>query len=387
MFGDIRVGIRSERTTKDGKSSLFIYFRANKEKVKLALGISVHINLWDKKSQRVKGKSVYANDMNFIIADIKSNVHSVIKQIYALRLDTSKQNFLKYYKNQEVLVNFYEYFQQCKKKKWNDGVISYRTMVAYDDTYNKLHEFGQIKHFQDITVRNTEDFKAFLGVRCKLSINSVYKHMKNLRAVMNEAKKDKIPFDYPFDRVKIHKINPPRVFLIDQEIKGLKKLYEQEYFKKKGMKTTHNSLKIFLFCCHTGLRISDAKGLTRKNVVGREIHFVEQKKSKNKITLKIPLMDFAFAMIEKEMDYLFEQLGRNTVNIHLKIVQEAAGINKPLTCHVARHSFAGVFYKATKDILALQKVLGHTKIETTMIYAHMAQEDIIDGMKKLNKLL
>lgn len=147
--------------------------------------------------------------------------------------------------------------------------------------------------------------------------------------------------------------------------------------------------KAFLFSCFTGLRLSDVENLTwdniRESMTGKEI-VLKQQKTQN--VVYIPLAENALSLLpEKGSESNVWNLPRRcTLGNILKKTASLAGISKKVTFHVARHSFATLALTSGVDIYTVSKLMGHTNVTTTAIYAKMTdrkRRSAIDMMPKL----
>jgi integrase len=131
-------------------------------------------------------------------------------------------------------------------------------------------------------------------------------------------------------------------------------------------------LGYFLFSCMTGLRISDVQNLTRKNFIDNFITFVNVK---TKIDQSIAMNMNARRLIFFEPLLFEKKFADQHINDDLKKIMKLLGINKNVTFHVARHTFATSFLRAGGQVEKLQLLLGHSDIKQTMIYSHIVQAD------------
>jgi site-specific recombinase XerD len=150
-------------------------------------------------------------------------------------------------------------------------------------------------------------------------------------------------------------------------------------------------LRHFLFMCFTGLRISDFTDLTFDNITNNTLRLYPIKtRTKKKEMVKIPLNSMALTMIKDEgssTGHLFNPITEQRMNFNLKDIAKIAGIKKPLSNHAARHTFATLFIQKTSDVATLQKLLGHSRIEETMVYVHISEENLKTQMNKFDQLL
>jgi len=130
-----------------------------------------------------------------------------------------------------------------------------------------------------------------------------------------------------------------------------------------------NILSKFLFSCFTGLRISDIKNIESEHIIGDYIVFVSEKTGKLQ---RIQMNESAKKFIGKQKPFNSNYTDEYT-NRTLKDICKICGIKKRVTYHVSRHTFATNFIISGGNVTVLQKLLGHSKIEDTMIYVHIAE--------------
>ena len=151
--------------------------------------------------------------------------------------------------------------------------------------------------------------------------------------------------------------------------------------------------KAFLFSALTGLRWSDVKGLSWENVRNSEkdgwsIHFTQKKTNKSEC---LPVSDQAIRFLgnkDQGTDKIFSNLKYHTwMNTQLQNWVRDAGINKKITFHCARHSFATLQLSLDTDIYTVSKLLGHRNLKTTQIYANVIDKKKVDAAKRIPSLI
>lgn len=159
-----------------------------------------------------------------------------------------------------------------------------------------------------------------------------------------------------------------RQFLTQEELARLVKLHSG--IMKQDFKTV---LTYFLFSCYTGLRFTDVKNLKNSNIFLEEknsyIRFVQHKTDQPEI---LPLADKAKKLLPKgglPNQKVFRVYVNQVTNRHLKEIMILAGVNKDISFHCARHTFATILLELSGDIATVSKLLGHKKLATTQIYA------------------
>jgi integrase/recombinase XerD len=225
---------------------------------------------------------------------------------------------------------------------------------------------------------------------------------------------------YPFKDYKIREKDrklTTRDFLEIEEIYELEKLLHAYYppSKENSREVTpeewetreknriitpseYRVLRRFLTACYTGLRFRDTIALDRKyHVFARHVrqknsdeklyrYYIELNMHKTEAPVMIPLIDKAVALIQPELreGKVFEKISNQKCNKYLKSIQQKAGIEKKLTFHVARHSFATIAFEYDIHERVVQAVLGHENRKYTEIYAHLTKRRVFLEMEKLN---
>ena len=199
-----------------------------------------------------------------------------------------------------------------------------------------------------------------------------HRYFMMLSILLNTAYRDGLINENPCRRIepsmKPKQPESTREFLTLEEVKKLIETPAEDDISKAA----------FLFACFTGLRISDIRELTWDEVIdetggGRQIRFA-QKKTKRPVN--IPLSENAIRwMPEKAGKHVFENVPPPaTLGRHLLDWAKAAGINKHITFHVARHTNATLLLTFGADIYTVSSLLGHTNVQTTRIYAKIVDE-------------
>mgnify|MGYP000261097123 CR=1 FL=1 len=270
--------------------------------------------------------------------------------------------------------NFVEYFKyQTQRKTTRGNQINWHSTVKHLEAYA-----GKQIQFKDIDSNFCDGFKDYLETATgktgkPLGSNTKNNYFSKFKAVLNKAIKDRIIYVNPSDAVSnFSKEESQREYLTIDEVKTLAKAPCKYPVLKNA----------FLFSCITGLRFSDVQKLqwsdVMQNADGWRLHY-RQKKTKEQQYLDINeqskiLMGTPGEPTQKVFtnlkynDYFTTQLGEWV---------KAAGIQKQITYHCSRHTFAVMQLTLGTDIYTVSKLLGHTELKTTQIYAK-----IVDDKKK-----
>lgn len=252
-------------------------------------------------------------------------------------------------------------------------------------TITVLQEFRPGLDFKDITYTFLKDFEVHLKEKGN-SVNTVAKHMRQLRTLVNEAiNQGYIPSDaYPFRKYKIKQAKGRKEFLTPDELKRLENLDVD--------KKLRHVLDAFLFCCYTGLRFSDFCQLSPANFIKvngkRWLHFTSIKTG---VELRLPLHLLfegkALAVLERyDIVTDFAKIGPNSeANKYLAQLAALARIRKHITYHTARHTCATLLVHQGVPITTVQKLLGHTSVRTTEVYSEVLSNTIIRDLKAVKR--
>jgi site-specific recombinase XerD len=193
----------------------------------------------------------------------------------------------------------------------------------------------------------------------------------------------------PFNLYKVKMEDYDSAFLEEEEILALGQLK----FEEKGMELVRD---IFLFACYTGLSYIEIKLLKPNGIVSGidgEL-WIDVKRQKTKTEVKVPLLTKAKKILEKYADFpknediVLPVYSNQKVNQYLKIIAQRANIDKHLTFHVARHTFATTITLMNDvPIETVSKLLGHTKLSTTQKYARVVEKKISKDMAQLKNIL
>jgi len=294
------------------------------------------------------------------------------QQIYNKQYEIKQDNTFKdIISKKGNVITFFEKQRDLKDTK--------STIKSWNNTINYFKEFTKGKiTFKEIDLEFCEGFRKYLLT--KVSVNTTSTYFSVVKAMLNQAMKyDFITVNYA-KFVENPKQQVDKVFLITDEIKLL-----------ASTESFHPHItNAFLFSCFTGLRISDIRNITWDNVNNNRLEFIQQKtrksrKLKNILTLNESALDILNNQkIITTGKRIFEvpESDSNT-NKHLKKWVKLSGITRHITFHCGRHTFATLCLTYGVDLYTVSKLLGHSEIKNTQIYAQIIDKKKEEAMKKL----
>lgn len=253
-------------------------------------------------------------------------------------------------------------------------------------TVGQLELFRPGLDFADLTYTFLKDFEAWLREQGK-GVNTVAKHLRQLRTLVNEAINDGyMSADaYPFRKFRIKQEKPQKPFLTPDELRKLEALQLADQRQQ-------HVLDAFLFCCYTGLRYSDFRAINASNVVqiNRSLWLCFTMQKTN-ITVRLPLALLfdgkAVQLLDRysSVEDFAKIPGNADTNKILAETGVKSKVKKHFTFHTARHTCATILVHQGVPITTVQKVLGHTSVKTTQIYSEVLADTIIRDLKAIKK--
>ena len=372
---------RKKHLNKQGTALVQVEASLNQRKIYFKTNIYIKPEHWDKRTSQVIGHP-QANDLNSMLFEFVLHLQGIelalwkrgVPATLSLLKDAMK-------KNRPINITFpifaKEYVQHSDRRE--------STKENLFTTITVLQEFRPGLDFKDITYTFLKDFEVYLREKGN-GINTVAKHLRQLRTLVNEAiNQGYIHADaYPFRKFKIKQEKGRHEFLTPDELKKLENLEVHD------LKLRH-VLDAFLFCCYVGLRFSDFCQLKQSNFIkvnGKKwLHF---KSIKTGIELRLPLHLLfegrALSILDKYDITEFANLGSNSeVNKSLSVITSMARIKKHVTYHTARHTCATLLIHQGVPITTVQKLLGHTSVKTTEIYSEILSSTILRDLKAIKR--
>ncbi len=285
-----------------------------------------------------------------------------------LEIQHSEHGFVPHFKKK---ANFIDYFERLAQGKPRDE-------TAWNNTLKHLQAFagGRIR-FSAVTDDWLETFKTYLVT--KVSPNTAHMYFSTIKAALKQALKEKIIVSNPGDLVsQIKRQDTERTFLELGEVEKLAQTPCRDHELKRA----------FLFSCFTGLRLSDIRAIQWQNVKGDSIEF-RQKKTKGFEYLHLSEMakqilnDKNPTVLNMPNTNIFQVPSQSQIGVVVKAWCKDAGIDKHVTFHVARHTFATLALTQGVDLYTVSKLLGHKTIEATQIYAKVVDERKRAAMESL----
>ena len=345
---------------------------------------SIAVEQWDTKANKVKGKSKEARDINFALDNIKAQIIKHYQRISDREAYVTAEMVRNAYQGigteyETLLRAFDKHNADFAKRVGKDRVRE----TLYKHTIARTHVANFIKYYynrSDFGMNElTEDFLnqycIYLRNEVGVQQSTIRLYCTALKSIVSHAHKNGlIPRD-PFANCHISGGNKEREFLTEEEVQTLM----AHRFNDPAMTVVRD---LFVFGCLTGISFTDIKNLTTDNLVSiNDSLWISSARQKTKIPFRVKLMESAGKIIDRYEPFrcgnrLFNVYRNGWTNVLLKQIAAECGINKKLTFHMSRHSYAVMAISNGMPIESVSKVLGHTKITTTQHYAKITTEKL-----------
>jgi integrase len=385
----------------NGQLPIYISVNLNKRRFKIASKLSVNPNGWDAQKGLPRGSTIDIKQLNMKLVEIKSKFfdcyHKLTISNSSFSIEDIKNLYFGVNDAEYTLMNLFDYHLETSVNTLCSGTISH-----YIVTQRYFKEFlVSTMNKTDISLTQLNlkfitDFEQYIYRRNKgehriCNKNAIMKHIVRLRKVVNIAIQNDWLVKDPFMKFKISYNPTNREFLSLDEFQSI----ENALFKNPMLELVKD---LFVFSCYTGLAYIDAMSLSTDNLgigIDKEL-WIKTTRTKTDVPVNVPILPKAVAIIKKYENTTFLRLPKHvlptlsnmTINTNLKIIAKICGITKPLSFHIARHTFATtVTLTNGVPIETVSKMLGHSSIKTTQIYAKVVDSKISSDMQVLRQKL
>lgn len=380
---------------KNGVAPILGRITVNGQAAQFSCKQSVALSLWDAKANRAKGKGAEAQKINHALDKIKAKIIEHYGQIREREGFATAEMVKNAYQGigneyETLLSAFDKHNADFSKRVGKDRAKA--TYLKYCIVRNHLANFiGSYYKRKDIAMKElTEDFirqfDIYLRTELSLSPSGVKMYTTPLKMIVTRAHCDGHLHRNPFSQYHASMSVRERQFLTEEELQTMISypFADPSFAKMRDM---------FVFGCLTGISFIDIKNLTTdnmENINGR--WWIVAKRKKTKIPFRVMLLDSALKIIERykpfrKGNYLFDFLGNQHANRKLKQIAKACGIEKHLVFHSSRHTFGTLALVKGMPIESVSKILGHTKITTTQIYAKITTEKLENDISAFGEKL
>ena len=386
--------LKKSRKDKNGKTPIVAFISVNGERVSYYTGKKVSLAEWNEAKQMVKGNSENARLINEYINQLRHKIFekelelmekgflvtaSLLKEavndkVEAVNSKTLMQLFHDYQKVRLPLVG-----KTIVQDTYDDNALTGRYIQEFMKSELKRNDI----YLHEVKIGFIQGFHSFMLGTKNNKQNTCAKHLKFLKQLMNIA----VANGYiQFNVLATYKIEREQV---DIDFLNYDELQRIINFSSPFQRL-ERARDSFLFGCFTGLAYIDIKTLRKEHIEtdGEGRIWIKKKRQKTGVLSCIPLLPMAKLLLEKYKDWPGEMImpiqDCTDVNNYLKDIAILCGINKHITFHTSRHTFASTVTLANNISLeVIAKMMGHTNTRMTSRYAKLVDEAIAEQMDKL----
>ncbi|RFC53197.1 site-specific integrase [Brumimicrobium aurantiacum] len=394
----------NKRRKKDGKTQLYIRIFIDQKRAEIATTYYVPISSWNENKREVKNSYAKATFINGYINRTINEITQIFIKESSQRDAISSVELKDIYlgkQNGEIqlktILEAFNYHNTRMEEEVKIGKVVKKTHARYIITKNKVRSFMKKQYkvkdmpLPDLRLRFVTEFEHYLLTKENLQVNTAHKYIKNLKKIMNMAVGlDWIPSN-PFNNFRCSYTPPKREVLTQEELNKLMS-------KKISIERLEEVRDVFIFCCYTGFSYSDIHNFEYDAVTtgidGEAWLSTERQKTGTKES--VPLLPVALEIINKyrenehciSSNKLLPVNSNQCYNAYLKELADICGIEKRITSHIARHTFATTVTLANGvPIETVSKMLGHSSIRTTQVYAKVIEQKVSEDMLNLKDKL
>ncbi|UCA58535.1 site-specific integrase [Chryseobacterium rhizoplanae] len=393
--------VKKTKVNSSGEAPIYLRITVDGKISEISTKRTIQASKWNPKAQKANGSTEESRSLNYYLKTFEQKVynvyHELMKDKEAVTCENLKNKLLGLDERNRMLIPIFQDHND-RMEKLIGKEFAQGTLERYKVCLKHTKEFLKWKYnTSDIDIKKIDyaflnDFEFFLRTEKSCCNNSAVKYIKKnfgkiIRICISSAWLDRDPFlnySSTFNEVT-------RTFLNEQEIE---KLFNKDFKNERLSQVRY----IFLFSCFTGLAYIDTQKLTQDHItIGLDGNkWIFTKRQKTKTTSNVPLLPQAEQIIEKYKDHpacinsgrLLPVLSNQKTNAYLKEIADLCGINKELTYHIARHTFATTITLSNGvPIESVSKMLGHKNIKTTQHYAKILDKKVSEDMSNLKSIL
>lgn len=367
---------RKKTATKSHKASVQIEVLSERRRKFIGTGVKLYSDQWDERKKVVNSMQMHElnRSLDEQIRVIQDWVNELIRKREPFDFDRLDK-FIKFTNKSESFIEFAERRLEERQDITESTKKTHRTFTE------SLRSFGRINYFSDLTKENITIYDDWLHGK-GYSQPTIHNYHKRMKRYVNEAIKfeliDKNPYSgLHFERGR-HQI---RKYLTEDE---LKRIMEVEI----PSKTIQQVRDLFVFQAYTGISYADLAKFDFKNDItkinGKLV--IQDIRQKTEESYFIVLLSPAVAILER-YGFVLPIISNQQYNLRLKIVADYAKIEKNLTVHMARHTFATMCLNNGVRIENVSRMLGHSNIRTTQEYAKVLNSEVEKSFDLLERMI
>lgn len=357
-------------TNKAGEKQIFFSVTINKERERIPTGYFVKDINWNTSIERTRNNS----DLNLVLDNMQSKTTEIRTFFRLANKELYLERFLKEFFAKTPSYDFISYMRSVMNIK----VVNANTLKKHKSVIKKLEDYQSKISFSELDIDYFDRYRRHL-VNIGNNKTTRNSNIKIIKYYLLDAQKKGVQFSFNLQDLEVGSTSGNRTSVSVEDTKRLYNIYMLDVLSP----SEQLALGYFLIACFVSLRISDIMALRRNQLTGDYINITTIKGGK---PIKLKLVNAAKSIIDHNPNLFIKFITQQKINQYLKNIASKFKINKKLTMHVGRHTYATNYIKAGGRAEVLQIILGHSSLETTMIYVHMDKDDAINSADILDNL-
>ncbi|MBE9584223.1 site-specific integrase [Mucilaginibacter sp. JRF] len=395
--------LKKSRTSKQGKLPIYVRLTVEGQRVEWNTQRFCFEEQWNNKAGRLNGSNKESRAINNWLEQVNAKLFESQRDLLAEGKDVTAASIKRVYNGESdpetpvhTLLQVYAYhndqFESLVGKEYSIG-----TLKKFKTAYSSVEQFIRTKyHIEDIALDKLNhqfiaEYEYYLKAEKNIAHNTAMGMIKKLKKIVRQCLANDWLVKDPFVMYKIKLRETNRAFLTEFEVESL----SNKVFKIERLKLIKD---LFLFSCYTGLSYIDLMELKPSDIIvgiDREM-WLSTNRTKTGTPSRMPLLPMALEIVERYSNHpkavnagtVFPMLTNQKVNAYLKEIADVVGIQKELTFHCARHTFATTITLSNGvPMETVSKMLGHKSVRTTQIYAKVVDRKISEDMNLLRSKL
>ena len=397
--------LKKNEPKKNGHVVIMVRITVDGDQVQFSSKLDIHPDNWDTKTGRAvinkqsadKKENLRVSSLNKTLDEIRSAItmhYTRMMNVDGYALPEKIRNaFLGLEEKEKTLISYFTQHNEQYAKKVGKTATQ-KTYSRYELTKQRMIEFLQKEYklsdipVKEITVTHIENFYLYLRQECEVSNNIAMKFVQRFHTILLFAQKSGLSFIDPFGNFRFNFDKTDRGYLTQEEIDTI-------YYKEFKSKRLEHVRDAFIFSCYTGLPYCDIYTLSSEDIkIGVDgKKWIMKDRGKTGVESFIPLLQIPLDILAKyegklKDGRLLPVISNQKMNEYLAEIAAICQINKRITYHLARHSFATeICLTKGVPIESVSKMLGHTNIQTTQIYARVVDRKLSHDMNMLDRKL
>lgn len=385
----------ARKTQRSSVATVYVRITINRASKDLSTHQKIPLDKWDAKRYCYKGNSETARVINHHLDIIKSRLFQIQTDLIAqgkpVTLSAVVDEYLGLGKRRHTVIGTIDFHNKQKIPTVSKATLErYRTTKMHVQNFMRLHYGKEDMYLYDLNMEFIRSFEGYFRSVRGCNHNSTMKYIKNFRTIILMAVENEWLRKDPFSA---YKVTLQKVEITPLTLEELERIEKKEFANDRLSRVRD----VFVFCCYTGYSYSDVAKLAPENVLPDEQGnlWIRSSRIKTKIQEDVPLLPQAKQLIDKyksdpECLYrnrLLPVLSNQKYNAYLKEIAVLCSISINLTTHCARHTFATNALSHGMPVESLAKMLGHSNIKTTQIYAKITDHKLNQDMENLEKAI